>query len=468
MTFAAIHPQAGRIDATLSDLGCGLSWAAVHKVRPRIALTCTDCGYGVHAKVSARKLRHFAHDPGRPADCAWLNESLEHHLLKLELATRIRDAGWHAELEVRADDGAWRADVLASAHDGSRRIAWEAQLSPITDDDIRERTERYQDEGIEVCWVSPADTVVRWLSKVPSIQVRDPRSGRSWEVVDGVAGFDFQQGAWIAAEDLDLTRFIRWVLHDQTAPHPVLPRYRNVWFPAEERYGRRQLVWTTQRSIGEEARHEAMRQHQEARRRQQEEKRRLAEQQRKEEEARQREAVLEEERRQREIQAEKIRAMRQAQEHQWAIDAEKARQRREAQEQLRREQAAAAEQQRLRQEQQERDAARQWWAELSPAQAQELRDAVTEPLWKKEATRIEFLPPEGVIADNAYGIAAYRRHRLYGIIRPSPASLHRLPSTVPVFVRNAREAHLLTDTGKVDPARIVHFNLPDHEQITLL
>jgi hypothetical protein len=51
---------------------------------------------------------------------------------RLTILCRHASAGWHAELEVRADDGTWRADVLASAHDGSRRIAWEAQLSPIT------------------------------------------------------------------------------------------------------------------------------------------------------------------------------------------------------------------------------------------------------------------------------------------------------------------------------------------------
>lgn len=295
MAFAAIHPKAGRVDATLPDLGCGLSWAAVHKVRLRVALRCTDCGHGMHAKVSARrKLRHFAHDPGRPAECAWLNESLEHHLLKLELATRIRDAGWHAELEVRANDGTWRADVLASAHDGTRRIAWKAQLSPITDDDISERTERYHDEGIEVCWVSPAETAVPWMGKVPSIRVRDPRGVHLWAVVDGVAGFDFDHGSWITIEDLDLTRFIQWVLREQITPHRVLPRYLSIRSPTSQGHRRRQMIWTTPRSVGEEARHEAMRQQQETRKRQWEEKSRLAEQRRKEEEARQREAVLQE------------------------------------------------------------------------------------------------------------------------------------------------------------------------------
>ncbi|MFF3870028.1 competence protein CoiA family protein [Micromonospora sp. NPDC001898] len=468
MAFAAIHPEAGRIDATLPDLGCGLNWAAVYKVRPRVALRCTDCGYGMHAKVSPRrKLRHFAHDPGRPADCAWLNESLEHHLLKLELATRVRDTGWHAELEVRADDGSWRADVLASAHDGTRRIAWEAQLSPITDDDIRERTERYRAEGIEVCWVSPAETAVPWMSKVPSIRVCDPRGEDSWTVVDGVAGFDFQQGAWIAVEDLDLTRFIRWVLHEQTAPHQVLRRYRSIWFPASRGYDRRPLIWTTQRSIDQEARHEAMRQHQETWKRQQEEAQRQAERRRKEEEARQREALLQEEERQRKITNEKIRAMREAQEQQWAIEAEQRRQQREAKERQRQEEAAVAERERLRQEQHERQAAERWWQELSPSQVQQLRAAVADPLWKKDLTRAEF-DPQGITTDNGYGIAIYVRQRLHGILRPSPASLHRLPPAVPVFVRNAREARLLIDAGTIDPARVVHLHLPDHEQIALI
>ncbi|MDZ5446542.1 hypothetical protein U2F26_28115 [Micromonospora sp. 4G57] len=30
---------------------------------------------------------------------------MEHHLLKLELATAVRAADWHAELEVRSPDG---------------------------------------------------------------------------------------------------------------------------------------------------------------------------------------------------------------------------------------------------------------------------------------------------------------------------------------------------------------------------
>lgn len=457
MAFAAIHPIAGRIDATLSDLGCGLTWSLIYKVRPRVALRCTDCGYGVHAKVSARNLRHFAHDPGRPADCAWLNESFEHHMLKLELVTRIRDVGWHAELEVRADDGSWRADVLASAHDGSRRMAWEAQLSPITNDDIRERTRRYADEQIDVCWVSPAESSVPWLSAVPAIRVQKSQDGRSLSIVDGVARFDFREGSWIQIEDLDLTQFIAWALRQQASPHQVLPRYRRILSVSRNSYARRSQIWTTPRSIGEEARHEAMRAHQD-----------MQKKQREEQEAARHEAQRLEAERARQAQKAAYRASIQALERQWALDAERHRQLRAAEERERQRQAAVLEEQRQREEKQERQAADQWWADLSTAQIDELRDVVAEAVWAEKASRAVF-DTRGVHAENAYGIGVYVRHRPYAILRPSPASLHRLVYDDDlIFVRNQREAHQIHEATGARRLRIIHFDLPDHEQMILM
>jgi len=57
VAFTAVHPDLGRIDASLDDLGVGLEWTGIHRVRPRIALTCPECGFGVHAKRSKRGLR---------------------------------------------------------------------------------------------------------------------------------------------------------------------------------------------------------------------------------------------------------------------------------------------------------------------------------------------------------------------------------------------------------------------------
>ncbi|WP_261562770.1 competence protein CoiA family protein [Frankia tisae] len=461
MAFAAIHPEAGRIDATLPDLGCGLAWGSVYKVRPRIALRCPECGHGVHAKLSPFKLRYFAHDPGRPADCSWLNESLEHHLLKLELATAIRTVGWHAQMEVRAADGTWRADVLAFSADGTRRVAWEAQLSPITHEDIHDRTSRYQAEGIGVCWVGVAERLP-WMGVVPSIQVCDPHGERPWTVVDGVAGFDYEDGVWSIVDDLPLITFIRWVLHGQTITHRILPRYRRIWHGDQRRYTRRQTIWTTPRSISSEARHDAMRQRQEAWKQQQEERERQAEQRRQEEaEARRRE-----EERQRAIRQEAERARAEELRRKWAAEAEQRRPRREAELRQQQELDRAAERERLQQEQREQQAARIWWDDLSSTQLEQFRAAVTGSL-RKKGLRVEF-DSEGPTVENAYGIAIYQRYRRYGVLRPSPASMHRLPSAVPVFVRNAREAQQIIDTEKIDPGRVIHFDLPDGEQLLLL
>ncbi|MFI9323314.1 hypothetical protein ACIGXI_26540 [Kitasatospora aureofaciens] len=92
MTFTAVHAQRGRLNATRDDMGCGWVWAAVHRVGPRVPLGCPECGHGVHAKVSATGMRFFSHDRGAPT-CALTQESMEHHLTKLQLAHAIRAAG---------------------------------------------------------------------------------------------------------------------------------------------------------------------------------------------------------------------------------------------------------------------------------------------------------------------------------------------------------------------------------------
>ena len=116
----------GVLDATTDPVGSALSWATVHRARPRVTLMCRECGHGLHAKVSPKGLRFFAHDAAAPR-CSLAGETIAHHLLKLQLASCVRDAGWYAELEV-AGDG-WRADVLSSSPDGRVRMAWEAQLA---------------------------------------------------------------------------------------------------------------------------------------------------------------------------------------------------------------------------------------------------------------------------------------------------------------------------------------------------
>lgn len=185
-------------------------------------------------------MRFFAHDPGAPR-CALAGESMEHHLLKLQLATAIREAGWFAELEVRAPHGTWRADVMASSPDGARRIAWEAQLSAITEDEIRARTERFARDGVAVCWVATRPR--RWLGSVPSIRVTAPGTAPDggpdgWEVAAGLARFSVQacrrwcacsrgHGDWESVT-APLGDFVSWVLAGRVAPYraPAAGRYR--------------------------------------------------------------------------------------------------------------------------------------------------------------------------------------------------------------------------------------------------
>ncbi|MFB7669042.1 competence protein CoiA [Kitasatospora sp. NPDC056138] len=230
MAFTAMHAERGRLDATLDDLGCTWAWTGVHRVRPRAPLTCPECRHGMHAKVSPHGMRFFAHDRGAPT-CALAQESMEHHLLKLDLATEVRAAGWFAELEVRAEDGTWRADVMASSPDGSRRMAWEAQLSPITADEIRARTERFAAHGVAVCWV--ATKARPWVGTVPSVRVTPPgppaRGPQVWEVTAGLARFTVEpcerwcqctlgHGEWKGAP-VPLADFVAWALAGRVRTH---------------------------------------------------------------------------------------------------------------------------------------------------------------------------------------------------------------------------------------------------------
>jgi competence protein CoiA len=230
VTFVALHTDRGRVDATLDDLGCGWAWSEIHRRRPRVVLCCQRCDHPVHAKVSPGGLRFFAHDPGRHPDCPAARETLEHHLLKLELATAVRSTGWRAELEATRPGAQWRADVLAVSPDGCRTMAWEAQLSSITVEEITERNARLGGAGVPVCWVGMKPR--RWTEDVPSIIVRPPTErGREWRVTHGLFRFD---GVWLPAE-VDLVPFVGWVLSGRVIYYDDV--LRRVW--TAPRYTRR-------------------------------------------------------------------------------------------------------------------------------------------------------------------------------------------------------------------------------------
>ena len=462
MSFTALHPELGRIDATLTDLGQGLEWESVYRTRTRTRLICPECGHGVHAKLSPRRTRYFAHDPGRSPHCQLSVESADHHLLKLVLAEAIRHAGWSADLEVPASDGAWRADVMATSPMSDDRMAWEAQLSPITDDDIQMRTDRYAADDIDVCWVSSRDRVP-WLCTVPAIAVtttNPPTAAEKWIVRDGLVRFDYARGGWVQIDDVTLTTFVRWVLGESLTFHAIARRYRRIRLPGKNATTRRSASWTTQRSIDAEARHEAMRQQQEVAKRTREERARKAEEHRKQvERERQRE---EDERRSAEAAEHHRLFMIEMKRQRTALEAERRERQREQQEQARQEELAQ-----LERDRQEQAAAQQWWSGVSAAQLTELLDHVAVLSMTERTSRALPGSDEGD-REHAYGIAVYTGRRLYGVVRPCPHSLGQLPASTRIFVRNAREKALITTTGHVNADLITHFDLPDHEQTTLL
>ncbi|WP_236043881.1 competence protein CoiA family protein [Streptomyces pilosus] len=175
------------------------------------------------ARVSPHRARHFYHQV-RPLDCELANESPEHHLLKLELATAARAAGFRAELEVANGARTWRADVLV--FDGQDRpfMALEAQLSPMTPQDAQERTDRYAGDGVAVCWVSVEKRP--WERCVPSLRVAPPRSrGDAWTVRYGMARYTWAAPRTVKAKSAwthiscSLDEAIRWILQGRVHSH---------------------------------------------------------------------------------------------------------------------------------------------------------------------------------------------------------------------------------------------------------
>ncbi|MEV7383266.1 competence protein CoiA family protein [Streptomyces lydicus] len=432
-----------------------MGWAQVYKVRPRVPLACPGCGWAVHAKHSPQGVRFFCHDPGRDGTCELGGESWEHHMLKLELASAVRSAGWHAALEVAGGDGAWRADVMASSPDGSRRIAWEAQLSPITDRDILARTARYAAEGIGVCWVSPGPQAPPWIDVVPAVQVSAPdQHGQCWRVVDGLGGFDAAAGTW-EFKPQDLGRFVRWVLSGSVTPVASLPHYTSVQRGSGlGRYVQRHLWWTSTQSERAQNEHDRRRQEQAGRAERADRARR---------EAADRRAA----RQQQEFQ--RMQQLQRRRKSQPLPDPEDEETRRaQAQEQRRLEQAWRRQREQEAAKLQElagraAAVARAWWQDVQPRQRAELFAAVAERAWHDEEVRVE-IPERPQVAESfAYGIPLFttgRLRALYGIVRPCPELVCLSPQLEfqHLMVRDEQEARQLAGVMS-SRARITNLGL---------
>ena len=184
----------------------------------------------MYAKVSRHGLRFFAHAPRAPT-CALALETIAHHLLKLELANAARAAGAHAEMEVRGPDGAWRADVLASDPGGAWRVALEAQLAPITADDIRARFERMAADGVSSIWFSDRPCP-SWLGAVPSVRLDRDSAGQDLVIAQGLE--KWTGGLWEAVA-ATLAQFLEWAFAGRIVAS--MPRTS------------RSLIWTAPRCL---------------------------------------------------------------------------------------------------------------------------------------------------------------------------------------------------------------------------
>nr|WP_268255530.1 competence protein CoiA family protein [Streptomyces spectabilis] len=190
-------------------------------------MSCAQCGLAMHAKVSARGGRFFAHDR-RSATCTSAGETEEHRSLKRALASAAREAGCQAQLEVPAAHGGWRADVLVTAQ-GGQLTALEAQLSSASLDDVLARTRRYAADNVDVVWFTYRAT--RWLHYVPAARLYRPTAPHGpWtrthpivssfsiescaEVCDPQPPWHGPEHAnWSFSEERDLPEFIADVLH---------------------------------------------------------------------------------------------------------------------------------------------------------------------------------------------------------------------------------------------------------------
>ncbi|WND15872.1 hypothetical protein [Streptomyces violaceus] len=102
-------------------------------------------------------------------------------------------------------------------------MALEAQLSPMTPQDARMRTDRYAVDGVAVCWVAMEKRP--WGRGVPSLRVAPPRNrGDAWTVRYGMGATPGprphgEDESGVDPHQLLLDDAIRWILQGRVHPH---------------------------------------------------------------------------------------------------------------------------------------------------------------------------------------------------------------------------------------------------------
>lgn len=139
----------------------------------RDELECHLCGGDLIIKAGLVRMKHFAHKPNSPCSCDYARqpESYEHlffkQLLAFELGNEFKEyLGVKPQLEYPIHEVKRIADIVFEFPNGWL-VAHEIQLSPITTEDLENRTNDYRNAGVDVIWWlgNRADTELnrKWL-----------------------------------------------------------------------------------------------------------------------------------------------------------------------------------------------------------------------------------------------------------------------------------------------------------------
>ncbi|MEX2213481.1 MAG: competence protein CoiA family protein [Phycisphaeraceae bacterium] len=113
----------------------------------RVTLRMACCDTEALVRESKLGTRHFYHKPG--AECGAKGETLEHLLIKEQVALGACDAGCEVDTEVQGRG--WRADVLATRD--TTRVAFEVQWSAQTLEETSFRQDRYAEDYVQCAWL---------------------------------------------------------------------------------------------------------------------------------------------------------------------------------------------------------------------------------------------------------------------------------------------------------------------------
>lgn len=222
-----------RLDATEMP---HLPWRALATRADYPDLVLVECGLRAKRVTSNRGRQFFAHYSLADCEVEHKSESPQHLAMKRALKERINAApGWSAEVEVRHPEGAWTADVLA-IHDSGRRLAFEVQLSPQTEEEYTHRSQRYVDVGIGPVWVVP-HSIDHFVVRLPMIVTgfgktsslpEEPADLMGWIAHQPLAGSVRRVGAMV---DALLDSSFRWPYG--TPRHQLEERQRSASEEAE-------------------------------------------------------------------------------------------------------------------------------------------------------------------------------------------------------------------------------------------